>query len=115
MKVVFLDFDGVLNSYADLDAPRAPGAGVFNLGAVERLNTIVARTGAQVVVSSTWRERYSLAGLQELLATSGFRGEVIGCTPVRAKDPARSEGPGDERCREIQAWLEERRGRSSGS
>jgi hypothetical protein len=60
------------------------------------------------VISSRWRERYTVDGLRELLAASGFRGEVIGCTPLRAADRGLVEEAGDERCREIQAWLDER-------
>lgn len=45
------------------------------------LNEIVARSGAKVVITSTWRHGYRVEGLQWLLDVKGFKGEVIGVTP----------------------------------
>jgi hypothetical protein len=59
-RVIFLDFDGVLapirqwDRYGDLD-PMC----------IELLNQVVAQSGADVVVSSTWRHGRTVA---ELLA-----------------------------------------------
>jgi hypothetical protein len=102
MKVLFLDFDGVLNSHKFL---RAASGGMDRLdpAAVKRLNTIVARSGAKVVISSTWRIKRSLAELRATLAALGFEGEVIDKTPELP-----SAGYGDPflaRCEEIQAWI----------
>jgi HAD domain in Swiss Army Knife RNA repair proteins len=61
-RVIFLDIDGVLapirtwDRYGDLD--RA---------CIEVLNQIVARAGAEVAVSSTWRYGKTVAELQEML------------------------------------------------
>lgn len=99
MKIVFLDFDGVLNSTLFFIAN--PGAEIcteeqVDPAAVARLNTIVSVSKADVVVSSTWRLHHDAAYLQRILDMRGFRGKVIDTTPVLHH---RVRG------REIQAWL----------
>ena len=93
-RVIFLDIDGVLapilNSlrYGDLD--RA---------CVGVLNEIVARSGADVVVSSSWRYGKSVPELQQILEDYGFTGRVVDKTPT--------EGRGSDRGEQIAAWLTE--------
>ena|SRR3990167_1924802 len=102
MKAIFLDFDGVLNGddhpvfvegwpYAHLDIPL-----------VERLNRIIAATNAKVVVSSSWRVRFNLDELREILISRGFVGEVIDVTP---RVPQRRFSEMISRGEEVQAWL----------
>ena len=92
--MVFLDFDGVLapirrwDRYEDLDP-----------ACVQVLNEIVARAGADVVVSSTHRHGKTVAELQTLLETAGFTGYVADKTPTGP--------PGADREDEIAAWLAE--------
>jgi len=92
--VIFLDIDGVLapirqwDRYGDLD-PMCIGV----------LNEIVARGGADVVISSTWRYGKTVAELQEILDAGGFTGRVLDKTPVGAA----GSGRGDE----IATWLAE--------
>ena len=126
MKVVFLDFDGVINTHE----------GAWDSAAIARLNRITDATGAVIVVSSSWREAFpdpedasrceapmatrttdgapatlrcqacrgcqeeTLAILRDFLAGSGVTAKVIGLTPVLDGEP---------RGREIQAWLDENR------
>jgi len=91
-RVIFLDIDGVLapirqwHRYGDLDP-----------ACIAVLNEIVARAGADVVVSSTWRYGKTVAQLQEMLDAGGFAGRVLDATPIG--------GPGAERGDEIAAWL----------
>ena len=91
MKVIFLDIDGVLNSQ-DWYVYRRDNVAMdsiqsqypfyeFDPRAVERLNRIVAETGAKIVVSSSWRSGETVESLQKLLDSVGFKGEVIGLTP----------------------------------
>jgi hypothetical protein len=61
------------------------------------LNEIVARSGAQVVVSSSLRFGKSVAELQQLLEDHGFTGQVVDKTPTN--------GIGCIRGEEIAAWL----------
>lgn len=91
MKVLFLDVDGVLNHAAWMET-RKDGrlsagedfgwwASMLDPRAVTLLNSVLDRTGAKVVVSSTWRLQHGLASLQKLLESAGFTGEVISRTP----------------------------------
>jgi hypothetical protein len=93
-RVIFLDVDGVLapirrwDRYWDLDP-----------ACIQVLNEIVARAGADVVVSSTQRHGKTVAELQEILHAGGFTGCVVDKTPTGA--------PGTDRGGEIAAWLAE--------
>jgi HAD domain in Swiss Army Knife RNA repair proteins len=128
MRVIFLDFDGVMNSTRSLLAAQRTKPTkderdfVFELNntyysgyplsmltldllgidpdCVGYLNLIVEASGAQVVVSSSWRFCHNLMGLQRLLEYRGFRGELVDITPINLV------GPGKLRSHEIQAWLD---------
>lgn len=91
MRVLFLDFDGVINNSRTwsefarsgdemLVIPTAPEC-------IERLNRLVAETGARVVISSSWRNFAGWDSLAPALATRGFTGEVIGETPNLVNEP----------------------------
>ncbi len=91
MKVIFLDIDGVLNHQewyqkrADLVDQNEISSQYpfyeFDPESVDLLNYIIDKTGAKVVVSSTWRIGTSPKDLQEILDRVGFTGEVIDTTP----------------------------------
>lgn len=101
MKIIFLDIDGVLNSYSDhKDLPRysywkKPAARKekpdslmwyqYEIGPpyVELLNKIVEATGAKVVISSSWRIKFKHTEIAKLLKHRGFKGEVIDQTPMK--------------------------------
>lgn len=53
MKIIFLDIDGVLNCYGDFKKPDE--IYVLNKLMIRRFHRIVKQTGAEVVLSSTWR------------------------------------------------------------
>ncbi len=100
MRVVFLDFDGVLNShafFASLEGHVVDSDDMLDQAAVARINVICARTGANVVVSSTWRILHSKDALSRVLLRHGFTGRVVGVTPV----------DGQKRGRQIAQWLAE--------
>lgn len=91
MKVIFLDIDGVLNSQdwyiyrrdnVAMDSVNAQYPFYeFDPRAVERLNRIIEKTEAKIVVSSSWRSGETVESLQKLLDSVGVKGEVIGLTP----------------------------------
>lgn len=74
MKIIMLDFDGVLNS------DETPDNLDFSKFAIQELNYLIAKTGAKIVVSSDWRKGRSVAELQSILELWGFVGEIIGKT-----------------------------------
>jgi hypothetical protein len=57
MKVIFLDFDGVLNSLRYLSACGETGL-VIDPTRMALLKEIVDSTGAQIVLSTSWREHW---------------------------------------------------------
>lgn len=81
--IVFLDFDGVLNSYAHEARGLQSHPLWENLDpeSIACLNTILKATNAQVVISSTWRVMHTMRQLRERLEKFGFKGEIIGRTP----------------------------------
>ena len=113
MRVLFLDFDGVLNSLAWIHSTqgkrRADESDIefeardISPKAVRRLNKIIVRTGAKVVVSSSWRKLHALEDLQAILKLRGFVGEIIDVTPSLWRS---LEGKRLYRGDEIQAWLD---------
>lgn len=109
MKIVFLDFDGVLNNFGDGFDDRVAGSSTLarehldptNVG---NLNDLIARTGAKVVVSSSWRILDPIEELIRILRHHGFNGEAIGVTPRLHRTP---EGEPRYRGHEIQAWIDD--------
>jgi len=112
--VVFLDFDGVINSMPYLLAQARSGDGepgeasAIDPAAIRLVNRIIRRTVAVVVVSSAWRHGRTVPELRALLRSRGFRGRVVDKTPEWVKKP----GTGlvvdayGERGDEICAWIE---------
>lgn len=100
MKVIFLDFDGVVVCLPQERELTFEGRSVHSLNkaAVGRLNALVRSTGADVVISSSWRLHQPIDFLTAYLGRAGFKGKVIGVTPHIAE--------GDmERGFEIERWL----------
>lgn len=96
MKIIFLDIDGVLcnaESFKRGSCFKAVGWHTC----IESLNTIIAATGAKIVISSTWRMR-GLEFMRTTLEKWNVQGEVIGLTP-------RLSGIMVKRGHEIEAWL----------
>jgi hypothetical protein len=70
-KILFLDFDGVLHSASGNSLPE-----FFH---VPGLAQGLAGRPCEIVISSTWREHYSLARLKQFLSPE-LAGRVIGVT-----------------------------------
>lgn len=81
MKVIFLDFDGVLNGHEWIHLESGPKIGQRQ---AVILNTILEKTGASVVVSSTWARKVengvvTLDGFGWMMRTHGINAaNVIG-------------------------------------
>lgn len=98
MRVVYLDFDGVISTIPDTtadsrqpDAPlvlqRSPGviadaASILNPACVANVDRLCLTLDAAVVVSSSWRRAFSLDELRAILKGAGLVAEVIGVTPM---------------------------------
>jgi hypothetical protein len=109
--IVFLDIDGVLNSeqwYSQAASRKGePSTQTptqrsllersIDPACVQRLNRLLQRTGAVVVVSSSWRKKHRVSEIISIMKARGFCGEVIGVTP--SDDGMQSRGE------EITSWL----------
>ena len=98
-KLIFLDVDGVLNSdtyWMSLDEEEKYSLRHLDRNAIKKLKRIVDKTGAEIVVSSTWRKfNEDMDVLSDHLYAYGL--SVIGKTPVLYNK---------ERGHEITAWFE---------
>jgi hypothetical protein len=104
MRIVFLDFDGVLNSRSLVERasmPHTPGLGLLDEGAVARLEQLCVGVdgGAAIVVSSTWRLSFDRSALEDLLRAKGLATTVVlDVTPMIPHKRGRGS--------EIQLWLD---------
>lgn len=118
--VLFLDFDGVLNSCewfqkSRADRQAAPSQEkheeeMIDPAAVANLNRIIEATGCQVVISSTWRRGRTVGALLRILVKRGLDKKhwdnFIGATPVLDSRMDSGLWRAVERGHEIQAWLD---------
>lgn len=106
MKVLFLDIDGVLNSFK-YDLHRVEGEGNIDVTRLPLLKRIVDATGAQIVLSSSWRkywekeDNFDPIGAELEAVFGQFGLEIYDKTPFL---------PIGSRVHEIMAWLEEHTG-----
>lgn len=116
VRLLFLDFDGVLNSDAYFTSPAflaesrgRSDAAMMLLDHVAHLdpaklallNPLVETSGVEVVISSSWRLRYTLEELNAMLGERGALFRAVAVTPrVTEHDPSRPL-----RAREILAHL----------
>lgn len=86
IKVIFLDMDGVLNSAhffkkQDPNEIKAYDAsddffrGMIDPVAVAVLSEIAEKSGASLVLSSSWRQVISLEDLEPMLRKAGYKGK----------------------------------------
>lgn len=84
-KVVFLDIDGVLNTkwwYTQMDrnTPKDKYGYAFDPNAVANLKKIIDETGADIVISSSWKS-FGISELEDMWQDRGLPGKLIGITP----------------------------------
>ena len=82
-KFIFLDIDGVLNTGCQLTRDKY-GYG-FNPKAVANLAKIVDVTGADIVISSSWK-CIGLSELEEMWHDRRLPGKIVGITPNTMSD-----------------------------
>lgn len=77
MKTIFLDIDGVLN--VDYDDKDQFGH-IFRDEYVQNLKEIIEKTGAKIVISSTWKDK-GIERMLDLWKERQLPGEIIDVTP----------------------------------
>lgn len=114
-KVIFLDIDGVLNTkewYSKVtnDTPKDEYGYAFDPVAVANLDNIIKKTGAVIVISSSWKF-YGVTKLKKMWKLRNLPGEIIDITPNTISDDILLNANLDEMklgvCRgnEIKEWL----------
>lgn len=109
MKILFLDIDGVLNNFTALENQNCTmGEGLWNGDTscegsgfdennVRELKRILERTGADIVISSSWRKLHDLDQLRTVFKNWGVdTRKIIGATP---------ETDRGHRGQEVNLWL----------
>ena len=91
-KILFLDFDGVLNTerhhehcYENGIVPVDRYGYAFDPEAVANLKLIIDETGADIVVSSSWKF-WGLSAMTDMWEERNLPGKVIGITPNTMSD-----------------------------
>jgi hypothetical protein len=93
-RIVFLDFDGVLNS--EHSAQELGTRYRFARSSVDALNDVLRQSDALIVITSTWKANWTLRENAEFLERDGvLPGRVVGKTPTLEL----------ERGLEIESWL----------
>ena len=107
MKVIFLDIDGVLNVIPQ--GYDRYGA-IFHQHFVDNLKELVDKTGAKIVVSSSWRLAKTVEWFKEMWMYRKLPGEVVDITPdlaFKRKDLSFDYWQSVPRGSEIDRWLKE--------
>jgi len=79
MKLIFLDIDGVMNHRDYMVRSRLHHLQEFCPIAVRNLREIIKRTGAMVVISSTWRK---FKDIDKVMFCYDLDQYVVGKTPI---------------------------------
>ena len=109
MRVIILDWDGVLATRRSYDALRAAGRSwrepPFDADCLARFKRLLRATNAKVVLATAWR---SVGSVQcgEWMRAGGVECELIGCTPWLKGAPRRVE---------IRSWIDASRITSAGT
>jgi hypothetical protein len=104
MKIIFLDFDGVMDTayYDDFlhknSLPETDKYGiVFDPYCIKNLKYIIDNTRADIVISSTWKDDMTYNEILDMWKDRNLPGFVTDVTPTVSR----------HRGNEIDAWLEE--------
>ena len=110
MKILMLDCDGVINHHGVYaECAKRPGQTKsedwVDPVCVALVNDICDRTGAVIVVSSSWRDYLNgWEGVRDVLAKRGLTAAVVGHTPTTAEKVKMGWYNGN-RWDEIDYWL----------
>jgi hypothetical protein len=110
--IIFLDMDGVVVTYRSITAHKENAQNTeVDPACASMLNRLVGKSGAHIVISSTWRSSHSLDEISNVLRVAGFAfpHRVIDKTPRLVKDlkalDASTICVAKPRRDEISAWL----------
>lgn len=102
MNFIFLDCDGVLNDQNT--EHRIQGVIGFDKRKIQRLARIVKATGAQIVLSSSWKFDWRLDKTEQNIYGNYLDAQLAACG-LSIIDKTNDEGHSDLRGRGILTWL----------
>ena len=122
-KIIFLDIDGVINtkewhSKMTKDTPKDEYGYAFDPVAVANLAHIIDETGADIVISSSWKF-YGVPKLREMWKMRNLPGQILDITPNTVSDETLLNANLEEfqlgvcRGNEIKEWLSRNEGKVS--
>lgn len=106
MKIIFLDLDGVMCTSNDYGTSMDNkwGSYRFDRKCVGVLNFILQGTGAEIILSSDWRNHYTLQEMREIFVHNGvIRGPIGFTSNSKSYKGDNLEGG---RAEEIHDWLQ---------
>lgn len=75
-KIIFLDFDGVIVSNKQTESDCFGTS--FDLQCIESLNEIISKTGAELVITSSWGNYLSIIKLRIMWHFRKLPGHILG-------------------------------------
>jgi len=117
MKIIFLDIDGVLVTYASVDKTAAipklktdpeNNRHLPHVPAMNNLNRIIKETGAELVLSSTWRYLEGLDNTNNHFVKYGLTKRCMDETPSLDRQMENGLWLNVQRGDEIIKWMEGR-------
>lgn len=92
-KYLFLDIDGVLNSFDDYKMTGKEFleklndiSFILSEKQIKLLNRIIKEYNPKIVLSSYWRTRYKLEEINKMFKDNGFLGQIIGMTDENGEE-----------------------------
>ena len=92
-KYLFLDIDGVLNSFDDYKMTGKEFleklndiSFILSEKQIKLLNRIIKEYNPKIVLSSYWRTRYKLEEINKIFKDNGFLGQIIGMTDENGEE-----------------------------
>ena len=111
MKVVFCDFDGVLNcARSQSRAPFYDGAGTWYVGLdsnkLRNLAKIIQETNAKIVLTTTWREHYEIGAYKQMDPVGKYINNKFRMFDLKIYDKI-VDGKRFDRGKGVKIWLEQ--------
>ena len=92
-KYLFLDIDGVMNSFDDYNMTgeefmknKNDISFVISKKQIDLLNEIIEKYNPKIVLSSYWRTRYPIGKINKIFKDNGFKGAVIAKTDEKGEE-----------------------------
>lgn len=92
-KYLFLDIDGVMNSFDDYKMTNEEFMKQLNKISfklnpkhIKILNNVVEKYNPKIILSSYWRTRFSLEKINDLFKKEGFKGQISDITDDQGKE-----------------------------